>query len=200
MEERQIIGCLSALFHANHFRTLLLCACVDLILFFIPTCYFLVIHLCQEEMNNEWNYADHGFEGGVMENSSRGDSMKRPSKNTRRAGTDCRSSSAKISLMFFFLAYVSLGAYVFMLIEASSTQFHHQHTPPTEEIRTAIGGTLLTTTSGPFSRNNVSQHLLHLPQLAIVSTFLMSSGIIPLHFCMLSLSSPLWVSDGILND
>ncbi|XP_032790938.2 potassium channel subfamily K member 18 isoform X2 [Daphnia magna] len=83
-----------------------------------------------------------------MENGSRGDSMKRPSKNTRRTGTDCRSSSAKISLMFFFLAYVSLGAYVFMLIEASSTQFHHQQTPPTEEIRTAIGGTLLTTT-GP---------------------------------------------------
>lgn len=67
-------------------------------------------------------------------------------------GAECRSSSAKISLMIFFLAYVSLGAYVFMLIEApsSSTQFHHQHTPPTEEIRTAIGGTLLTT-SEPIS-------------------------------------------------
>ncbi|XP_057367563.1 potassium channel subfamily K member 18-like isoform X2 [Daphnia carinata] len=82
-----------------------------------------------------------------MENGCRGDSMKRPPKNTRRPGADCRSSSAKISLMLFFLAYVSMGAYVFMLIEASSssTHFYHQHSPPTEEIRTAIEGTLLTT-------------------------------------------------------
>jgi hypothetical protein len=55
--------------------------------------------------------------------------------------------------MLFFLAYVSLGAYVFMLIEASasSSASHpfHQHTPPTEEIRTALSGTGLSTTSEP---------------------------------------------------
>jgi hypothetical protein len=55
--------------------------------------------------------------------------------------------------MFFFLAYVSLGAYVFMLIEAStSSSTSNQFTPPTEEIRTALSGTgtsMVTTTSGP---------------------------------------------------
>lgn len=53
-----------------------------------------------------------------------------------------RGSVAKISLVIFFLAYVSMGAYVFMLIETSSQHQQgvaHQHTPPTEEIRTALG-------------------------------------------------------------
>ncbi|XP_046447664.1 uncharacterized protein LOC124196578 [Daphnia pulex] len=95
-----------------------------------------------------------------MENSG-GSSLKRqlPSKQIRRSSggggrtTDCsRGWSAKLSLMLFFLAYVSLGAYVFMLIEASSSSASHpfhQHTPPTEEIRTALSGTGLSTTSEP---------------------------------------------------
>lgn len=95
-----------------------------------------------------------------MENSG-GSSLKRqlPSKQIRRSSgggrtADCsRGWSAKLSLMLFFLAYVSLGAYVFMLIEASasSSASHpfHQHTPPTEEIRTALSGTGLSTTSEP---------------------------------------------------
>ncbi|EFX71540.1 hypothetical protein DAPPUDRAFT_111651 [Daphnia pulex] len=97
---------------------------------------------------------------GAMENSG-GSTLKRqlPSKQMRRSSggertTDCsRGWSAKLSLLLFFLAYVSLGAYVFMLIEASaaSSASHpfHQHTPPTEEIRTALSGTGLSTTSEP---------------------------------------------------
>ena len=75
----------------------------------------------------------------------------------------CLGKLAKIILILFFAAYLSLGAYAFLLIE-SSTQHqqnkqhsnqpamttttsggagggivtvHHQHTPPTEEIRSA---------------------------------------------------------------
>ncbi|KAI9562693.1 hypothetical protein GHT06_010147 [Daphnia sinensis] len=103
-----------------------------------------------------------------MENGCRGDSMKRPPKNTRRA--ECRSSPAKISLMLFFLAYVSLGAYVFMLIEASSTQFHHQHTPPTEEIRTAIGGTLLTTSEPTTTVDGISDNAADVTQMKDLMT------------------------------
>lgn len=94
-----------------------------------------------------------------MENSISGGSLKRQSQQlpaakqikrsnggsrTTTSNADCsRNWSAKISLMFFFLAYVSLGAYVFMLIEASSSGASsslNQFTPPTEEIRTALSG------------------------------------------------------------
>ena len=56
---------------------------------------------------------------------------------TRRR--QCRHRTAsKISLVIFFLAYVSMGAYVFLLIEtAQGPGGLLQHTPPTEEIRTA---------------------------------------------------------------
>ncbi len=73
--------------------------------------------------------------------------MKKSSAKTSSGRREeCRGWVAKISLVLFFLAYVSLGAYVFMLIETSSssssstTQGHHHHTPPTEEIRTALSG------------------------------------------------------------
>lgn len=71
--------------------------------------------------------------------------IKRSNGGSRTtSNADCsRNWSAKISLMFFFLAYVSLGAYVFMLIEASSSvasSSMNQFTPPTEEIRTALSG------------------------------------------------------------
>lgn len=57
----------------------------------------------------------------------------------------CRSYVTKMSLVVFFLVYVLLGAYVFLLIETSTAASNrqadgvqHQHTPPIEEIRTAI--------------------------------------------------------------
>ena len=95
-----------------------------------------------------------------MENS--GGSLKRqqqlPGKQIRRSNgggsrttnAGCsRNWSAKICFMFFFLAYVSLGAYVFMLIEASSSASSsmNQFTPPTEEIRTALSGTSTSSSS-----------------------------------------------------
>lgn len=55
----------------------------------------------------------------------------------------CKSRAAKISLVLFFFAYVSLGAYVFLLIETPQQPLSHQgapgqhNSPPTEEIRTA---------------------------------------------------------------
>lgn len=64
--------------------------------------------------------------------------MENQMKKSSTRREDCRGWVAKISLVFFFLTYVSLGAYVFMLIEASSTTQGHHHTPPTEEIRTAL--------------------------------------------------------------
>lgn len=99
---------------------------------------------------------------GAMENIS-GGSLKRQlpaakqikrsngGSRTTTSNADCsRNWSAKISLMFFFLAYVSLGAYVFMLIEASSSAASstmNQFTPPTEEIRTALSGATSTSSS-----------------------------------------------------
>lgn len=55
----------------------------------------------------------------------------------------CRGYVTKVSLVVFFLVYVMLGAYVFLLIETSAVALNQhadgaQHTPPIEEIRTAI--------------------------------------------------------------
>ena len=47
----------------------------------------------------------------------------------------CRSIAARMSFVLFFVAYVSLGAYVFLLIESSGT---HSSDPLTEEIKTSV--------------------------------------------------------------
>jgi hypothetical protein len=89
-------------------------------------------------------------------NSSRQHQSQNDGKKQRR----CLGKLAKIILILFFAAYLSLGAYAFLLIESSTQQqnkqhsnqpamttttsggggvvtVHHQHTPPTEEIRSA---------------------------------------------------------------
>lgn len=65
----------------------------------------------------------------------------RHSRNRETTPAVCHGPVAKISLVVFFLAYVSLGAYVFMLIESSAVQQSdalHSNTPPTEEIRNEL--------------------------------------------------------------
>ena len=68
-----------------------------------------------------------------------------PRKMAAEESPGCRSYVTKMSLVVFFLVYVLLGAYVFLLIETSTVALtqqtdgvQHQHTPPIEEIRTAI--------------------------------------------------------------
>lgn len=90
---------------------------------------------------------------------------KMPSKNDERQAF--RGSVAKISLVIFFLAYVSMGAYVFMLIETSSASQQgvaHQHTPPTEEIRTALTGKLAESGLGG-SKATVPDEITQMQQL-----------------------------------
>ena len=100
---------------------------------------------------------------------SRQQQQSQDEKKQRR----CLGKLAKIILILFFAAYLSLGAYAFLLIE-SSTQHqqnkqqnqpaiattsgggvvHHQHTPPTEEIRSAdLGEGSSSSSSNPADAN-----------------------------------------------
>lgn len=83
-----------------------------------------------------------------MENHRNHRNKKKEKEDEQRR---CLGKLAKILLVIFFVAYLSLGAYAFLLIESTGANqmkhhqatgggVHHQHTPPTEEIRSDIGG------------------------------------------------------------
>ncbi len=119
---------ISALFHMNRDSLCLLCK---------SQCIGLKVAASFNEQSHYYYYFSFLFKKiGIR--------MTRPSGTERHRQNCCRSWTKRISLIFFFLCYVFLGAYVFLIIESQqdttnndpAVQKHH-HTPPTEEIRTA---------------------------------------------------------------